>query len=176
MNKVTGWYKSGDAVQWTSKRGRTSGQVTVGVVVDGPKGKHSYYTVSTAGQTFKVPSIMLSPSKVAPKLAKALEEKGQKFKETLARNVAKRDEEQLRACQRHLDTFPEIVRGATVKNRGVQGWPHVMVYEVDREAGKVKVESSTAALRDLAELHGLTLGRGRTRRSTWVLANRLYPV
>lgn len=176
------FFRPGDGVSWVSSRGRRSGVTYTGVVKDGPKGKHNYYEVSTPQGQFKVPAAMLKPAKVKPSQAKALAESGQKFDQRKEANKERRDERQLADCQMHIDTF-QLMPGMMVKNRGVEGWPEVQILQVDREKGKCQVETSTAVVMNKIAaydaFHGTNfrgLRRRGTRATTWVLANRLYPV
>lgn len=177
-NKTIERFEQGATVKWESKRGRRAGQVYSGVVMGGPKGKHDYYEVSTPQGQFKVPAVMLTRTKVARKDAVTLSDRGKAFQEKKARNSEARDAALLRACQNHLDIYAsEIARGRVVENRGVPGWPQVVVHEVDREAGKVKVDTSKVAFDDILACHGVSRpGVHRKVRTVWVLANRLYPV
>jgi hypothetical protein len=173
------FFRAGDSVTFEGRPKRGIRPTVTGVVTDGPKGKHSYYGVSTSGGQFKVPAKLLKPGKVDKKLAKVLAENGEKFKARKEANVARRDERQLKDCQHHIESW-KLVRGMAVKNRGVQGWPVVTILEVDHENGKCQVETSTAVLQDKLDMYkmatGFELGRRICkRRTTWVLANRLYP-
>jgi hypothetical protein len=180
--QVSMWFKAGDTVQFEGRPKRGVRPTITGVVTNGPKGKHSYYGVSTASGQFKVPARLLKPGKVDKKAKANLEIAGAKFAERKASNVEKRDARQLADCQSHMDFF-KLARHMQVKNRGVQGWPVVTVLEVDRDRGKCKVTTSTAALMDKVELMDMAYGtsfgslrRRGVRRTTWVLANRLFPV
>ena len=168
------FFNPGDGVTFESKRGRKAGKVFTGVVKSGPAGKHNYYEVSTPQGQFKVPAVMLKPAKVKADVAKVLKENGQKFDQRKEANVARRDEYQLKDCQMHIDTF-QLMPGMVVKNRGVEGWPTVTIHQVDREKGKCQVDTSTARIAQFAAAYGLPMRRN-TRSTTWVLANRLYPV
>lgn len=179
-NKASGWFKAGETVQFEGRPKRGIRPTITGVVTDGPKGKHSFYGVSTIQGQFKVPARLLKPGKVDKKAAKALVEQGEKFKVRKEANVEKRDARQLENCQYHIDSW-KLTRGQQVKNRGVHGWPVVQILEVDRDNGKCKVTTSTAALQDTVDLYeaatGFQLGRRICkRRTTWVLADRLFPV
>ncbi len=174
------FFVKGDSVSFEGKPKRGIRPTIVGVVMDGPKGKHAYYSVSTTNGQFKVPARLLKPGKVDKKAAAALTAQGQKFAERRASNVARRDERQLKDCQLHIEIH-KLARGMQVKNRGVEGWPVVTILEVDVENGKCKVTTSTAALQDKLDMYkmatGFELGRRICkRRTTWVLANRLFAV
>jgi len=167
------FFRAGDGVTWVSSRGRRSGVTYTGVVKDGPKGKHSYYEVSTPQGQFKVPAAMLKPAKVQKKQAEALAEQGQKFDDRRDANREKREERTVKDCQISMDVH-KFVRGMLVINRGVPGWPKVTVLDTDYAKGKVLVESSTKRLGEMASLYGISLRRN-TRDSKWVYANRLVP-
>lgn len=172
-NNTVRFFRPGDGVSWESKRGRRAGAKYTGVVKDGPKGKHNYYEVSTPQGQFKVPAVMLTPTKVKADQAKTLAEQGQKFDARREANRDKRDEATIKDCQISMDIH-KFRPGMLVINRGVPGWPKVEVLAVDYDKGKVQVESSTKRLGEMASLYGINLRRN-TRDTKWVYANRLVP-
>lgn len=168
-------YKAGQTVEWTSTKRK--GAKIQGVVLSGPSGKHAYYAVSTVTGQFKVPAAMLKPSKLPKAIVEMLEEVGAKFNECKEKNVAKREERQLENCLEHIN-FYKLHTGMFVQNRGVQGWPVVKIHSVDLKTGKCKVDTATRAIMDTARAFGWDKfgGTRRTRNTTHVLANRLFPV
>lgn len=174
MEAMMNYYKRGDHVEFTGTRGRRSGQLFQGVVTDGPTGKQMYYSVSCTEGQFKVAASILKPSAVGNVVAKSLLANGDSFHARNEKNKELRTENNAKRCLDHIDFF-KLSPGMVVKNKGVEGWPTVTIYEVDRETGKCKVDSSTAGAAQLVRQYGLSIRRN-FKSTSWVLANRLFPV
>ena len=162
------------AVEFSGPKNRTM----VGVIVDGPSGKHDYYNVRcTDGNSFKVAAVILKPAKLSPADRSRLFAAGQSF--TAKRNEhreaksAKREQFAAIRGQQVID-FHGFARGQIVKCLSAAGQPEVMILKVLREEGKCVISNWKAqAHRELLAM-GFNSGKN-PKASVTVYADRLVP-